>query len=573
MSHKIDRKNYSSMFGPTVGDKVRLGDTDLWVEIEKDFTVYGDELKFGGSKSIRDGMGQKSGMTNHEGALDFCLTNAIVLDYWGIVKADIGIKDGKIAGIGKAGNPDTMDGVNPRLVVGTGTEVLSAEGLIVTAGAIDTHVHYICPQQTETALFSGVTTMYGGGDGPADGSYATTCTPGPWNMKKMLESVEELPMNYMFLGKANSSQEEALVEQIEAGACGLKLHEDWGTTPACIDTALTVADKMDISIAIHTDSINEAGNVENTINAFDGRTIHTFHSEGAGGGHAPDVMRVVGETNVLPSTTTPTIPYTINTYDEHLDMLMVCHHMDSDIPEDIAFGKSRIRKQTIAAEDVLHDIGAISIINSDSQAMGRPAEVITRTWQLADKNKKQRGKLPEEQNADNDNFRAKRYIAKYTINPALATGTSDVIGSLEVGKFADLVIWKPALFGVKPEVIIKGGMMIAAKMGDANASIPTPQPVIMKPMFGALGKARARTCITFVSKAAYEKGIKSELGLEKIVLPVSNCRSVGKKDMILNNTVPKIEIDPKTCEVTADGIKITSEPVDKLPLSQLYYMF
>ena len=483
MSHKIDRQNYSSMFGPTVGDKVRLGDTDLWIEIEKDFTVYGDELKFGGSKSIRDGMGQKSGMTNHEGALDFCLTNATVLEYWGIVKADIGIKDGKIAGIGKAGNPDTMDGVDPRLVVGTGTEVLSAEGLIVTAGAIDTHVHYICPQQTETALFSGVTTMYGGGDGPADGSYATTCTPGPWNIKKMLESVEELPMNYMFLGKANSSQEEALVEQIEAGACGLKLHEDWGTTPACIDTALTVADKMDISIAIHTDSINEAGNVENTINAFNGRTIHTFHSEGAGGGHAPDVMRVVGETNVIPSTTTPTIPYTINTYDEHLDMLMVCHHMDSDIPEDIAFGKSRIRKQTIAAEDVLHDIGAISIINSDSQAMGRPAEVITRTWQLADKNKKQRGKLPEEQNADNDNFRAKRYIAKYTINPALATGTSDVIGSLEVGKFADLVIWKPALFGVKPEVVIKGGMMIAAKMGDANASIPTPQPVIMKPKY------------------------------------------------------------------------------------------
>lgn len=567
----IDREAYGGMYGPTTGDKIRLADTDLIVEIEKDYAIYGEECKFGGSKTIRDGMGQNSGITNKNGALDFCLTNAVIIDYTGIIKADVGIKDGKIVGIGKAGNPDTQDGVDPSLVIGAGTEVLSAEGLILTAGAIDTHVHYICPQQAETALFSGVTTMYGGGTGPADGTFATTCTPGPWNIRRMLEAVDELPMNFLILGKANSSSPEALEEQIQAGAAGYKLHEDWGSTPAAIDTALRIADQYDVSVAIHTDSINECGNVENTIQAYNGRTIHTFHTEGAGGGHAPDTMVMAGVPNVIPSTTTPTIPYTVNTYDEHLDMLMVCHHMDSDIPDDIAFGKSRIRKETIAAEDVLHDMGAISIINSDSQAMGRPAEVITRTWQLADKNKKQRGKLPEDA-PGNDNFRVKRYIAKYTINAALACGTADYIGSVEVGKMADLVLWRPDMFGVKPEVIIKGGFMIAAKMGDANASIPTPQPIIMKPMFGALGKARANTCVTFVSQAAYENGIKENYGLEKLVLPVKGCRTIGKKDMVLNNAVPKIEIDPETKKVKADGTEITSEPVDTLPMTQLYYL-
>lgn len=569
---RIDRKSYGGMYGPTVGDKIRLADTDLIIEIEKDYTVYGDECKFGGSKTIRDGMGQNSGLTNKNGALDFCLTNAVIIDYMGIVKADIGVKDGKIVGIGKAGNPDTQDGVDPTLVIGAGTEVLSAEGLIVTAGAIDTHVHYICPQQAETALFSGVTTMYGGGTGPADGTFATTCTPGPWNIKRMLEAVDELPMNFLILGKANSSSPEALIEQIEAGAAGYKLHEDWGSTPAAIDTALTVADQYDVSVAIHTDSINECGNVENTIQAYNGRTIHAFHTEGAGGGHAPDTMVMAGIPNIIPSTTTPTIPYTINTYDEHLDMLMVCHHMDSDIPDDIAFGKSRIRKETIAAEDVLHDMGAISIINSDSQAMGRPAEVITRTWQLADKNKKQRGKLKED-SEENDNFRVKRYIAKYTINAALACGTAEYIGSVEVGKMADLVVWRPDMFGVKPEVIIKGGFMIAAKMGDANASIPTPQPIIMKSMFGAFGKARANTCATFVSQVAYENGIGEELGLEKMVFPVKGCRTISKKDMVLNNAVPKIEIDPVTKKVKADGVEITSEPAKTLPMTQLYFLF
>lgn len=568
----IDRKAYAGMYGPTVGDKIRLADTDLFIEIEKDYATYGEECKFGGSKTIRDGMGQKVGITNEGGALDFCLTNAVIVDYTGIVKADIGIKNGKIAGIGKAGNPDTQDDVDPRLVIGTGTEVLSAEGMIVTAGAIDTHIHYICPQQIETSLFSGVTTMYGGGDGPADGSFATTCTPGPWNIKKMLQSLDEHPMNFLVLGKANSSEPGPLVEQIAAGAVGYKLHEDWGTTPAAIDCALAVADQYDVSVAIHTDSINECGNVENTIKSFNGRTIHTFHTEGAGGGHAPDTMVLASCPTVIPSTTTPTVPYTVNTYDEHLDMLMVCHHMDSDIPDDIAFGKSRIRKETIAAEDVLHDIGAISIINSDSQAMGRPAEVITRTWQLADKNKKQRGKLPEDAEG-NDNFRVKRYIAKYTINPALATGTSEYIGSVEVGKKADLVVWRPDMFGVKPEVVIMGGMMIAAKMGDANASIPTPQPIIMKPMFGAYGKAMKETCMTFVSKLAYDNGIKEELGLEKVVAPVKGCRTVAKKDMILNGLAPKIEIDPVTTKVKVNGEEITSQPATELPMSKLYYLF
>ncbi len=568
----IDRKAYAGMYGPTVGDKIRLADTDLFIEIEKDYATYGEECKFGGSKTIRDGMGQKVGITNEGGALDFCLTNAVIVDYTGIVKADIGIKNGKIAGIGKAGNPDTQDDVDPRLVIGTGTEVLSAEGMIVTAGAIDTHIHYICPQQVETSLFSGVTTMYGGGDGPADGSFATTCTPGPWNIKKMLQSLDEHPMNFLVLGKANSSEPGPLVEQIAAGAVGYKLHEDWGTTPAAIDCALAVADQYDVSVAIHTDSINECGNVENTIKSFNGRTIHTFHTEGAGGGHAPDTMVLASCPTVIPSTTTPTVPYTVNTYDEHLDMLMVCHHMDSDIPDDIAFGKSRIRKETIAAEDVLHDIGAISIINSDSQAMGRPAEVITRTWQLADKNKKQRGKLPEDAEG-NDNFRVKRYIAKYTINPALATGTSEYIGSVEVGKKADLVVWRPDMFGVKPEVVIMGGMMIAAKMGDANASIPTPQPIIMKPMFGAYGKAMKETCMTFVSKLAYDNGIKEELGLEKVVAPVKGCRTVAKKDMILNGLAPKIEIDPVTTKVKVNGEEVTSQPATELPMSKLYYLF
>ena len=568
----IDRKAYAGMYGPTVGDKIRLADTDLFIEIEKDYATYGEECKFGGSKTIRDGMGQKVGITNEGGALDFCLTNAVIVDYTGIVKADIGIKNGKIAGIGKAGNPDTQDDVDPRLVIGTGTEVLSAEGMIVTAGAIDTHIHYICPQQIETSLFSGVTTMYGGGDGPADGSFATTCTPGPWNIKKMLQSLDEHPMNFLVLGKANSSEPGPLVEQIAAGAVGYKLHEDWGTTPAAIDCALAVADQYDVSVAIHTDSINECGNVENTIKSFNGRTIHTFHTEGAGGGHVPDTMVLASCPTVIPSTTTPTVPYTVNTYDEHLDMLMVCHHMDSDIPDDIAFGKSRIRKETIAAEDVLHDIGAISIINSDSQAMGRPAEVITRTWQLADKNKKQRGKLPEDAEG-NDNFRVKRYIAKYTINPALATGTSEYIGSVEVGKKADLVVWRPDMFGVKPEVVIIGGMMIAAKMGDANASIPTPQPIIMKPMFGAYGKAMKETCMTFVSKLAYDNGIKEELGLEKVVAPVKGCRTVAKKDMILNGLAPKIEIDPVTTKVKVNGEEVTSQPATELPMSKLYYLF
>ena len=568
----IDRKAYAGMYGPTVGDKIRLADTDLFIEIEKDYATYGEECKFGGSKTIRDGMGQKVGITNEGGALDFCLTNAVIVDYTGIVKADIGIKNGKIAGIGKAGNPDTQDDVDPRLVIGTGTEVLSAEGMIVTAGAIDTHIHYICPQQIETSLFSGVTTMYGGGDGPADGSFATTCTPGPWNIKKMLQSLDEHPMNFLVLGKANSSEPGPLVEQIAAGAVGYKLHEDWGTTPAAIDCALAVADQYDVSVAIHTDSINECGNVENTIKSFNGRTIHTFHTEGAVGGHAPDTMVLASCPTVIPSTTTPTVPYTVNTYDEHLDMLMVCHHMDSDIPDDIAFGKSRIRKETIAAEDVLHDIGAISIINSDSQAMGRPAEVITRTWQLADKNKKQRGKLPEDAEG-NDNFRVKRYIAKYTINPALATGTSEYIGSVEVGKKADLVVWRPDMFGVKPEVVIMGGMMIAAKMGDANASIPTPQPIIMKPMFGAYGKAMKETCMTFVSKLAYDNGIKEELGLEKVVAPVKGCRTVAKKDMILNGLAPKIEIDPVTTKVKVNGEEVTSQPATELPMSKLYYLF
>lgn len=570
---KISGKEYVSMYGATKGDKVRLGDTDLFIEVEKDYTVYGDEMKFGGGKTIRDGMGQNASVTSKGGALDFLLTNALILDYWGIVKADIGIKDGKIAGIGKAGNPDIMSGINPDLVVGVGTEVLSAEGMIVTAGGIDTHVHYICPQQIETSLYSGITTMIGGGVGPAEGTFATTCTPGVFNMHKMLETSEEFPMNMGFFGKGNCSSGEPIEEQIVAGAVGLKLHEDWGSTPSVINKCLDMADKYDVQVAIHTDTLNEAGFFESTKDAIGGRTIHTYHTEGAGGGHAPDIIKAAGLPNVLPSSTSPTMPFTKNTIDEHLDMIMVCHHLDPKLPEDVAFAKSRIRYGTLACEDVLHDIGAISILNSDSQAMGRPAEIITRAWQTADKMKKQTGQLPEAEGQDNDNFRAKRYVAKYTINPAIAHGISDYLGSVEKGKIADLVVWNPQFFGVKPDTIIKGGFITAAKMGDANASIPTPQPVIMRNMWGAYGKAKLRTSITFVSQAAYDDGIKEKLGLEKTILPVKNCRSIGKKDMILNNKTPEIEVNPETYEVYVDGKLASSQPSETLPLTQRYYLF
>jgi urease subunit alpha len=573
MSVEISGKEYVSIYGPTTGDKVRLGDTDLFIEVEKDYTVYGDEMKFGGGKTIRDGMGQNAAATSETGALDLLLTNALILDYWGIVKADIGIKDGKIVGIGKAGNPDIMNGVHPALIVGAGTEVIAAEGKIVTAGGVDTHVHYICPQQVETSLYSGITTMIGGGDGPAVGTFATTCTPGKFNLHKMLEAVEEFPMNFGFFGKANSSSKAPLIEQVLAGAIGLKLHEDWGTTPSAINTSLEIADAYDVQITIHTDTLNEAGYFESTCSAIGGRTIHTYHTEGAGGGHAPDIIKAAGLPNVMPSSTSPTMPFAKNTIDEHLDMIMICHHLDPKLPEDVAFAQSRIRYGTLAAEDVLHDMGAISILNSDSQAMGRPAEVITRAWQAADKMKKQRGQLPEAQGADNDNFRAKRYVAKYTINPAIAHGIAEYLGSIENGKIADLVIWKPALFGVKPDTIIKGGFITAAKMGDANASIPTPQPVIMRNMWGAYGKARMRTAITFVSMAAYKEGIKEKLGLEKTVLPVRNCRSIGKKDMILNEKTPRIDVNPETYEVSIDGVKVDCAPAQTLPLSQRYYLF
>ena len=569
----IDKKEYISMYGPTVGDKVRLGDTDLFIEAEKDYTVYGDEMKFGGGKTIRDGMGQNSDITGKNGALDMLITNALILDYWGIVKADIGIKDGKIAGIGKSGNPDVMNGIDPNLVVGSGTEVIAGEGMIVTAGGIDTHVHYICPQQVETSLYSGMTTMIGGGTGPAVGTFATTCTPGKFNIHKMLEAAEDFPMNFGFFGKANASSEEPLIEQIEAGAVGLKLHEDWGTTPSAINTSLNVADKYDVQITIHTDTLNEAGYFESTRDAIAGRAIHTYHTEGAGGGHAPDIIKAAGLPNVMPSSTSPTMPFAVNTIDEHLDMIMVCHHLDPNLPEDVAFAKSRIRYGTLAAEDILHDMGAISILNSDSQAMGRPAEVIMRAWQCADKMKSQRGQLAEAEGEDNDNFRARRYVAKYTINPAIAHGVSEYIGSIEKGKIADLVIWDPRFFGVKPDMILKSGFIAAAKMGDANASIPTPQPVIMKNMWGAYGKAKSRTSVTFVSKAAYDKGIKEELGLEKIVLPIKNCRTVGKKDMILNNATPDIQVDPETYMVKINGVQVDSKPSEKLPLSRRYFLF
>ncbi|EHL75908.1 urease subunit alpha [Bacillus smithii] len=569
MSFSMSRKQYTDMFGPTVGDAIRLADSELFIEIEKDYTTYGDEVKFGGGKVIRDGMGQHPLATSDE-CVDLVLTNAIIVDYTGIYKADIGIKDGMIASIGKAGNPLLMDGVD--MVIGAATEVIAAEGMIVTAGGIDAHIHFICPQQIETALASGVTTMIGGGTGPATGTNATTCTPGPWNIHRMLQAAEEFPMNLGFLGKGNCSDEAPLKEQIEAGAVGLKLHEDWGSTAAAIDTCLKVADLYDVQVAIHTDTLNEGGFVEDTLKAIDGRVIHTYHTEGAGGGHAPDIIKAAGFPNILPSSTNPTRPYTINTLEEHLDMLMVCHHLDANIPEDIAFADSRIRKETIAAEDILHDLGVFSMISSDSQAMGRVGEVIIRTWQTADKMKKQRGKLQEDKGVG-DNFRVKRYIAKYTINPAIAHGIADYVGSVEVGKLADLVVWNPAFFGVKPELVLKGGMIAYSTMGDPNASIPTPQPVLYRPMFAAKGDAKYQTSITFVSKAAYEKGIHEQLGLKKKVKPVYGIRKLTKKDLILNDKTPNIDVDPQTYEVRVDGQLVTCEPAEIVPMAQRYFLF
>ncbi|SFK77437.1 urease subunit alpha [Paenibacillus sp. 1_12] len=573
---KMDRKAYAQMFGPTTGDAVRLADTQLWAEIEQDYTVYGDECKFGGGKVIRDGMGQSSRHTRGQGVLDTLITNAIIIDHWGIVKADIGIKDGIIVGIGKAGNPDLMDGVQPKMIVGAGTEVIAGEGKIITAGGIDTHIHYICPQQIETALASGVTTMIGGGTGPAAGTSATTSTPGVWHMHRMLQAAEAFPMNLGFTGKGNASFPEPLIEQVEAGAIGLKLHEDWGTTPAAIDTCLQVADLYDIQVAIHTDTLNESGFVEDTLAAIGGRTIHTYHTEGAGGGHAPDIIKASAELNVLPSSTNPTRPYTVNTIEEHLDMLMVCHHLDSRIPEDVAFADSRIRPETIAAEDILHDLGVFSMLSSDSQAMGRIGEVIIRTWQTADKMKQQRGHLPapdeHSTSEDQDNFRIKRYIAKYTINPAITHGVSHLVGSVEVGKLADLVLWNPMFFGVKPETVLKGGMIAYAQMGDPNASIPTPQPVMSRPMFGAYGRALNQS-ITFVSQAAFDFGVHTQLGLQKRIEPVKNCRSVTKKDMIHNGETPRIDVNPETYEVKVDGAIITCEPAKVLPMAQRYFLF
>lgn len=573
MSTKISGETYAMMYGPTTGDRVRLADTSLVIEVEKDYTTYGDESKFGGGKTLRDGMGQSVGTTSGDGDLDLVITNALVLDYTGIYKADIGIKNGLIAGIGKAGNPSVMDGVTPGMTVGASTEALAGEGLILTAGGLDTHIHFISPQQVDCALYSGVTTMIGGGTGPADGTNATTCTPGPWNMEMMLKAAEEYPMNIGLLGKGNSSDEKALVEQIRAGAMGLKLHEDWGSTPAAIDHCLNVADEYDVQVAIHTDTLNEGGCVEDTLAAIGGRTIHTYHTEGAGGGHAPDIIRAAAAPNVLPSSTNPTMPFTVNTLDEHLDMLMVCHHLDKRIPEDVAFADSRIRPETIAAEDVLHDMGVFSMMSSDSQAMGRVGEVITRTWQTASKMKDERGALPEDEGHGNDNFRAKRYIAKYTINPAITHGVASYVGSVEKGKFADLVLWNPAFFGIKPDMIIKGGMIIASKMGDANASIPTCEPVLYRPMFGAHGKARYASCLTFVSRAAMEEGVAEKYGLQKKVVPVSGCRNIGKKDMKFNDGTPEITVNPETYEVKVDGRAITSKPAKSLPLTQLYSLF
>lgn len=572
MAYKISGDKYAMMYGPTVGDKVRLADTNLVVEVEKDYTVYGDEVKFGGGKTIRDGMGQSVNTTSADGDLDLVITNALIIDYTGIIKADIGIKNGKIVGIGKAGNPDIMDGVTEGMTIGASTEALAGENLIATAGGIDSHIHFICPQQIDTALSSGITTMIGGGTGPADGTNATTCTPGPWNLEMMLRAADEYPINLGFLGKGNCGSEAPLIEQIENGAMGLKIHEDWGATPAVIDRALNVADKYDVQVAIHTDTLNEGGCVEDTISALKGRVIHTFHTEGAGGGHAPDIIKAAAFSNVLPSSTNPTMPFTVNTIDEHLDMLMVCHHLDNKIPEDVAFADSRIRPETIAAEDVLHDMGVFSMMSSDSQAMGRIGEVITRTWQTAHKMKEERGPLKEE-NGDNDNFRVKRYIAKYTINPAITNGIADYVGSIEVGKFADIVLWNPAFFGVKPDMVLKGGMIALSKMGDANASIPTTQPIIYQPMFASHGSAKYKTCLTFVSQKAMDNNIKDKFELNKTLVPVKNCRSITKVDMKLNTATPKITVDPETYEVTADGVALKSKPAEKLPLTQLYSLF
>jgi urease subunit alpha len=565
----LPRAAYADMFGPTTGDKVRLADTSLFIEVEKDFTTYGEEVKFGGGKVIRDGMGQ-SQVTNADGAVDTVITNALIVDHWGIVKADVAIVAGRIARIGKAGNPDIQPGVD--IIVGPGTEVIAGEGKILTAGGFDSHIHFICPQQIDEALYSGVTTMLGGGTGPATGTFATTCTPGPWHIGRMIEAADAFPMNLAFAGKGNASQPAALEEMIRAGACALKLHEDWGTTPAAIDCCLSVADDYDVQVMIHSDTLNESGFVEDTIAAFKGRTIHAFHTEGAGGGHAPDIIKVAGLPNVLPSSTNPTRPFTVNTIDEHLDMLMVCHHLDPSIPEDLAFAESRIRKETIAAEDILHDIGALSMMSSDSQAMGRVGEVVIRTWQTADKMKRQRGSLPGDASG-NDNMRVKRYIAKYTINPAIAHGLSRHIGSVEVGKLADLVIWTPAFFGVKPDLVIKGGAIAAAPMGDPNASIPTPQPVHYRPMFGAYGRAVTSTSLTFVSAAAIAYGIGGKLKVQKPLVAVENTRRIGKKDMIHNSATPHIEVDAETYDVRADGELLVCEPADVLPMAQRYFLF
>ena len=571
MPYNIKRRNYAEIYGPTTGDRVRLGDTSLTIEVEKDFTVYGDECKFGGGKVLREGMGQATGVSNDE-ALDLLITNALIIDYTGIVKADVGIKDGRIVGIGKAGNPDVMAGVDANMIVGPTTEVTAGEGFLLTAGGLDTHVHYICPQQAHEAIASGLTTMIGGGTGPATGTCATTCTPGTNNIRMMLQATDELPLNFGFLGKGNSAKPAGLDEQIQAGALGLKLHEDWGTTPAAIDCCLDVAEKYDVQVAIHTDTLNESGFVESSIAAFGNRTIHTYHSEGAGGGHAPDIIKVCGEKNVLPSSTNPTRPYTVNTIDEHLDMLMVCHHLDKNLPEDVAFAESRIRGETIAAEDILHDLGAISIMGSDAQAMGRVGEVITRTWQTADKMKLQRGSLPED-TADNDNHRVKRYVSKYTINPAIAHGVSHLIGSVEVGKLADLVLWRPAFFGSKPEMIIKGGTIAWSQMGDPNASIPTPQPVFMRPMFGSFGQATGPISMAFVSQASVDNDTFQTYGLQKQIEAVRGCRTVNKKDMKLNDATPVIEVDPETYHVTADGQSLKCDPAETLPLAQKYFLF
>ena len=569
MATKISSAVYAGMFGPTVGDRVRLADTDLIIEVEKDFTHHGEEVKFGGGKVIRDGMG-KSQLTNAQGVVDTVITNALIVDHWGVVKADVGLKDGRIAGIGKAGNPDIQPDIT--IVIGPGTEAIAGEGKILTAGGFDSHIHFICPQQIDDALMSGITTMLGGGTGPAAGTNATTCTPGPWHIGRMIQAADAFPVNLGFAGKGNASLPAALEEMVKGGACALKLHEDWGTTPAAIDCSLSVADAYDVQVMIHTDTLNESGFVEDTIAAFKGRTIHAFHTEGAGGGHAPDIIKLAGLKNVLPSSTNPTRPFTRNTIDEHLDMLMVCHHLNPLIAEDLAFAESRIRKETIAAEDILHDVGAISMMSSDSQAMGRVGEVIIRTWQTADKMKKQRGRLKEE-TGDNDNLRVRRYIAKYTINPAIAHGVSKHIGSVEVGKLADLVLWHPAFFGVKPEIVIKGGSIVAAQMGDPNASIPTPQPVHYRPMFGAFGKACTASSLVFASQAALDAGLRETLGVEKELVAVSHTRNISKSDMVHNDATPVITVDPETYEVTADGELLTCEPAEVLPMAQRYFLF